>query len=329
MTLRIGILGAARVATYALIDAARAVDGVMVQAVAARDPARARAYADQHGLARAYPDYQALIDADDVDAVYVALPPSLHARWSIAALAAGKPVLCEKPFALTIADAEGMVAAEAHHGGLLMEAQHSHYHPLAAHMRALVQSGALGTLTQVEAEFCVPIAPAPGEIRYDRGLGGGALWDLGVYPAYWAASALAAPLSLAAATQRWVTDDPAGADIATDARLTTASGTAVRLRCAMDAPLSAQIRFTGSRGWLAIRNPLAPHCGHECRWSVDGQEQAQQFAGPSTYAAQLIAFRDAVHGGPPVPTRGAASLATIRLLSAIDHQARTGAPHAD
>ncbi len=104
MTLRIGILGAARVATYAMIAAARDVDGVEVTAVAARDPERAEAYASEHKIPKTYQDYQAIIEASDIDAVYNALPPNLHAQWSIAAVDAGKPVLCEKPFALTVAD---------------------------------------------------------------------------------------------------------------------------------------------------------------------------------------------------------------------------------
>jgi predicted dehydrogenase len=329
MTLRIGILGAARVATYAMIGAARDVADVVVRGVAARDPARAADYAAEHGIARVYPDYQALIEADDIDAVYVALPPHLHARWSIAALMAGKPVLCEKPFSLTPADAAAMVAAEAAHGGLLMEAQHSHYHPLSAHMRELVQSGALGEIVKVEAEFCAPVARRPGEIRYDRAVGGGALWDLGVYPAYWATSALGEALTAESAVQHHCDGDPAAADIASTAVLRSASGAEVRLHCAMDEPLAATIRFTGTRGWLSIRNPLAPHMGHECRWDIGSGEQTQQFAAPSTYALQLAAFRSAVRDGAPVPTRGSASSAGVRLLAAIDDLARSGANHAD
>ena len=323
MTLRIGIVGAARVATYAMIAAAREVDGVMVQAVAARDPARARVYADEHGIAQVYPDYQALIDADDVDAIYVALPPGLHAHWSIAALAAGKPVLCEKPFALTIADAEAMVTAESAHGGLLMEAQHSHYHPLSAFMRTMVQSGDLGSITAVAAEFCAPIAATPGELRYDHAVGGGALWDLGVYPAYWARSALGEALTVERAHGRYVAGDPqSGADIATDAVLRSERGTAITISCAMDQPFRAHIHFAGDKGWLDIRNPLAPHMGHDCRWEVDGIAHARAFDAPSTYALQLAAFRDAALSGAPVPTRGADTLATMRLLTAIDTLAR-------
>lgn len=329
MTLRVGILGAARVATYALIGAAREIIGVTVQAVAARDSARARSYADEHGIPKTYPDYQALIDADDVDAVYVALPPNLHARWSIAALAAGKPVLVEKPFALTMAEAEAMVEAEAAHRGLLMEAQHSHYHPLSAQMRAKVAGGMLGNMREVRGIFTIDFPPTPGELRYDRRVGGGALWDLGVYPLYWARSALSTELSVVVATQRWLDDDRTeGADIASQARLLTKQGAQVSIDCAFDQPFAAAVRFEGSRGWLDIRNPLAPHRGHDFRWMIDGKEGTENFTGLSTYAHQLAAFRDAAEHGAPVATRGTDSLATMRLMAAIDNLARLVSPDA-
>ncbi len=314
MTLRIGILGAARVATYAMIAAAQDVEGVLVQAVAARDPERAKAYAADHGIPKAYPDYQALIEARDVDAVYVALPPHLHARWSIVALKAGKPVLCEKPFALCTADVEAMLAAEEASGLLLMEAQHSHYHPLSARMRAIVASGQLGTITMVEAAFDVPVSKAEGEIRYDPAVGGGAIWDLGIYPLHWARSALGEQLKIVSASQRLA---PSGADIETKAELVTTSGIKVSLSCNMDAPVRAFIRFIGSEGRLTIENPLAPQQGHKFLFSSDKEEWEERFPAKSTYAYQLEAFRDAIANGASVPTRGDVCLTEIGLLEQI------------
>jgi predicted dehydrogenase len=318
MTLRIGILGAARVATYALIGAAKDVDGVSAHAVAARDPRRAAAYAAEHGIPSVYPDYQALINAPDVDAVYNALPPNLHAKWSIAAAEAGKPVLCEKPFALSVSDVEAMLEAEARTGALIMEAQHSHYHPLSARMRAVVQSGVLGSIHTVAAVFDAPVDKSPGEIRYMPGVGGGALWDLGVYAAYWLRSAMGAEPNVLRARQRCA---PTGADVATTADLRFADGAVATLACNMDAPFAASIRFEGNRGALMITNPLAPQAGHRFELTTDGRATEEQFDRRSSYAFQLDAFRDAILHGTPVPTRGADSLATIRLLSAVQNAA--------
>jgi predicted dehydrogenase len=319
MSLRVGILGAARVATYAMVDAARDVDAVTVAAVAAREPARAKAYAETHGIPKVFGSYEALISSPEIDAVYVALPPHVHAQWSIAALDAGKPVLCEKPFALSVGDVEAMLEAEARTGKLLMEAQHSHYHPLSVRMREVAASGVLGRFARIEAVFDAPVGKEPGEIRYDPALGGGALWDLGVYPAYWIRSMLREEPQVVSAAQ---TLAPLGADIVTEAKLQSANCLDILLSCNMDAPFKPMLRIEGSAGTLDVHNPLAPQMGHDFLLTVNGEASEEQFSKKSTYAFQLEAFRDAVLHGVPVPTRGEDSLATIRLLSAIRDAAR-------
>src|SRR5262245_4366382 len=120
--LRIGILGAARIAPMALIRPARRNLKAAVVGVAARDPARAASFAARHGIERVYTGYDELLADADIDAVYNPLPNSLHARWTIRALDAGKHVLCEKPFSATVAEAEAMAAAASRTGRVLMEA---------------------------------------------------------------------------------------------------------------------------------------------------------------------------------------------------------------
>src|SRR5262245_55899785 len=150
-SLRIGILGAARIAPRALVEPARACPRVEVVSVAARDPERARAFADEHGLSRAEPSYEALVASPDLDAIYVALPNGAHAPWSIRALAAGKHVLCEKPIASNGDEADEMVRAADEHGRVLMEAFHYRYHPLAQRVVEVARSGELGALRHVSA----------------------------------------------------------------------------------------------------------------------------------------------------------------------------------
>jgi predicted dehydrogenase len=125
-----GTLGAARITPKALIEPARAVPEVTVTAVAARDPQRARAFAAKHGVARVHDSYEALIADPDVDAIYNPLPNSLHAPWTLRAIAAGKHVLCEKPFTSNAAEAEQVAAAARASGLVVMEAMHYRYHPL-------------------------------------------------------------------------------------------------------------------------------------------------------------------------------------------------------
>src|SRR5580692_7831774 len=167
--LRIGVLGAARVATYALMEPSRRSARVRVVAVAARDPERARRFAHDHGAGRVEPDYDALVRAADVDAVYVALPASLHGEWTLRALAAGKHVLCEKPFAMNAGEAERMVSAAGAAGRVLVEAFHWRFHPLADRLAAILAGGEIGAIRAIDAGFTAGIDP--GDIRYDLALG--------------------------------------------------------------------------------------------------------------------------------------------------------------
>jgi predicted dehydrogenase len=318
MTLRIGILGASRVAVYAMIAAAKDVEGVEVVAVAARDPERARAFADAHGIAKTYADYGALIAADDVDAVYNGLPPNLHAIWSIAAVEAGKPVLCEKPFALTTGDVEAMLSAEARSGKLIMEAQHTYYHPRHARIREIVQSGVLGKITAITSQFDVPIAETPGEIRWNGPVGGGALWDLGVYPLFWLRASMGEEPKLVSAAHAL---NSTGADIWTDAAFAFPSGATGSIRCSMERNFAAWLRVDGDRGSLCVDKPLSPNV-QTLTLTVDGEIREETLTSRPTYSFQLEAFRDGVLEGAPVATRGEDSLKTIQLLSEIRRTAQ-------
>jgi predicted dehydrogenase len=319
MSLRIGILGASRVATYAMIGAAKEVDGVTVAAVAARDPERARAYALTHDIPAVYEDYTALITAPDIDAVYNALPPNLHAHWSIAAMEAGKQVLCEKPFALSACDVEDMLAAEAKSGTLLMEAQHSHYHAIGIRMRDIVQTGMIGDVHHISGCFTAEVPYTPTELRWLPDVGGGCLWDLGVYPAYWLRSIMREEPAVVSA---WQMLADSGADIATRATLSFASGAKGKILTDMTSAVAAWVRVEGSAGVLRVDNPLSTMFPQSLTISRGGQDVVETFTRKSSYAFQLEAFRDAVVTGAPVPTRGQDSLATIRLLTAIRDLAR-------
>src|SRR5579864_8394405 len=148
--IRIGCLGAARIAPAALINPARSVQGVTVSAVAARDRSRAEQFAKEHGIPQVYGSYQELVEAEDVDAVYIPLPNSLHGEWTLAALAAGKHVLCEKPFTANAPEAKRVADAAAGTEVVVMEAFHWRYHPMASRMLEIVRGGDLGEIRRVE-----------------------------------------------------------------------------------------------------------------------------------------------------------------------------------
>ena len=138
---RIGVLGAARIAPAALLKPAQKVTQAEVVAIAARDRGRAEKFASKHGVPNVFADYTALINAPDVDAIYNPLPNGLHAQWTTAALEAGKHVLCEKPLTANAAEAEHLAAVARRTGLVLMEAFHWRYHPLAQRMVEIVRGG--------------------------------------------------------------------------------------------------------------------------------------------------------------------------------------------
>ena len=150
-TVRIGVLGAARIAPAAVIRPARETADAEVVAIAARDRGRADKFAAKHGVPQVLTDYDAVIASPDIDAVYNPLPNGLHARWTDAALEAGKHVLCEKPLTANAAEAEQNAATAARTGLVLMEAFHWRYHPLAKRMVEIVRGGELGALRHVSA----------------------------------------------------------------------------------------------------------------------------------------------------------------------------------
>ncbi len=126
-----------------------------VAAVASRDGSRAQAFAAEHGIARAHDSYEALVADPDLDAVYIVLPTSLHGRWTRAALAAGKHVLCEKPFTANAAEAREIADLAATSDRVVMTATQYRYHPLTLRVEQIIASGELGTLQRVDVAVCV------------------------------------------------------------------------------------------------------------------------------------------------------------------------------
>jgi predicted dehydrogenase len=152
--LRIGCLGAADIAAAALVKPASLSSDATCYAIAARDPARAAAFAERHGIPVTHDSYEDLLTDGNVDAVYIPLPNSLHAKWTLLALEAGKHVLCEKPFTANAAEAARVAQAADQTGLAVMEAFHWRYHPLAERMLEIVHGGELGKVRRLEAVFC-------------------------------------------------------------------------------------------------------------------------------------------------------------------------------
>jgi predicted dehydrogenase len=180
--LRWGVIGTARIGRNLFVPGVKASALGEVLAIGSRSAESANAVAHELGIPRAYGSYEAVLADQDIDAVYVPLPNSLHAEWTIRAAEAGKHVLCEKPLARTAADAERMRRACQSAGVVLMEAFMWRHHPQHARVRALVDSGEIGEPRLVRGSFTYPIAPDPTNVRLQAALEGGSLMDVGCYP---------------------------------------------------------------------------------------------------------------------------------------------------
>jgi predicted dehydrogenase len=312
-SLRIGILGAARIAPRALVEPARDCPRVEVVSVAAREPERARAFAEKHALSRWDPSYEALVTSPDLDAVYVALPNGAHAPWSIRALAAGKHVLCEKPIASNGEEANEMVRAADEHGRVLMEAFHYRYHPLAHRVVEIARSGELGALRDSSVTFHVEIPDT--DVRYDLALAGGALMDLGCYTVHWARTLAGEPSVVSARA----TTGPPGVDVAMEATLRFSSDVTGRISCSMAKGVERRMHLEVQceRGAIVVDNPIAPQYGYHLSIHTPAGERSETIAGGTTWGHQLEAFADAVLDGKRPLTSGADTIANMRAIDAI------------
>ena len=305
-----------------MIAPAAEIAGVAVSSVAAREQDRAQAFAKEHLIPNFEPDYAALIASEHVDLVYNGLPPSEHAKWSIAALEAGKDVLCEKPFAMNAAEAQQMIDVATETGRYLIEAFHYRFHPLFERILEVLRSGEIGPVTRIESHFNVAIAANPRELRYHRELGGGAFMDLGCYPVHWARTIMDAEPTVLSAEADW---HESGVDVAMRTELEFPGGISASLGSSMSEALpnkrDAVLTVFGDRGVLTAENPVAPHDGHELVVEAASGRRVETVAGKTTYFHQLQHVVSVLLGDARPITGGSDAINTMRVLDEVYRQA--------
>ena len=315
--LRIGVLGAARITGLALIAPAR-ITGDRVVAVAARDPARAAAFAAEHGIERVLPDYAAVIADPDLDVLYNPLANALHGPWNRAAVTAGKHVLSEKPFASNAAEARRVRDAAAAAGVVVLEGFHYLHHPVMRRLHAVLDSGELGELRRVETHFAMP-APPDTDPRWSFELAGGALMDLGCYSlhaqrmlARWADGE---PALVAARGDAWAGHP--GVDERLTADLVFPGGATGLAHCDM-AAADGRItcRVVGTTGEATVTNFVRPD--QDDRLLVVGRNgrREERLGTRSSYTYQLEAFRAHLRDGAPLAIDADDAVATAELIDA-------------
>jgi len=298
--LRIGVLGCAEIARRRMLPAIAAQPGLRLAAVASRDAERAEPLAAQYGC-RAVQGYRELVESPDLDAVYVPLPIALHAEWVAAALEAGKHVLAEKPLTADPAATAALLRLAEQRGRVLMENVMFVHHPVHGQVRQLVADGAIGELRMFSAAFAIPGLP-PTDIRHRPELGGGALLDVGYYPARAALHFLGDGLTVAGATLH---HGPGSAvETSGAAVLQAPDGVIAQLAFGMTHAYRNSYELWGSTGRIRVERAFTPPADQAPTVLLErgGETEHLTFAPADQVAATLTAFTAAVtEGGAPDP----------------------------
>ncbi len=320
-TLRWGVISTANIGVQKVIPGIKAADRCEVVSIASRDAGVAKDVAGRLGIANAYGSYEELVADPDVDAVYIPLPNHLHAEWTIASARAGKHVLCEKPLAMTSAEAEQMVEVCASEGVRLMEAFMYRLHPSWEAVRELVSSGRLGRLQAVQSWFSY-FNDDPTNIRNVAEYGGGALMDVGCYPVNLSRMLFdAEPLRVDASVTR---DPTTGVDVVTSAILEFESGVA-DFTCSTRAESDQRVHVYGTKGRISFDIPfnIPPDLPARVFVTSGGDPpvhpdtEVLTFDPADQYAVQAERFARAILEDEPTPIPPEDAVANMRVIEAI------------
>lgn len=266
---RWGLLSTANI-NRRLIPAIHATQRGVLVAVASRSQAGAEQYAAKWQISQAFGSYQAMLDSGAIDAVYISLPNHLHAEWAVRAMRAGLHVLCEKPFALSLAEVDEMIETSQATGRVLAEAFMYRHHPQTKIVGQWVQDGRLGNLTMVRGVFNFAFQSRD-NIRLVPELGGGSLWDVGVYPLSLAQFIMGSP-------PEWVIGDQwlgsSGVDEVFAGQMHYSNGRMAQIASAFRTPIYTSAEIWGTGGRLIISRPFVGLAeGQITFYPAEGQAQ--------------------------------------------------------
>ena len=312
--MRIGVLGASRIAELAIVGPAQEL-GHRLVAVAARDRHRAELFAEKYGVERALDSYQAVLDDPEVDIVYNPLANSLHAPWNLAAIAAGKPVLTEKPYARNASEAREVVAAADAAGIPVVEAFHYAYHPVFRRLLDLIAAGDLGELRHVEVDMGMP-TPSDGDPRWQLALAGGALMDLGCYGIHVVRTIGALVGADPAIVSAHAVERDHGVDASCTVDMTIGAATARSRNSMADDRYHFTIHVLGSRAEALVHNFIKPHEDDRLTVRSAADERVERLGTRTSYSYQLEAFVAHVADGAPLPVDGRDAMANMTMIDA-------------
>ena len=316
--MKLGLLSTANINRAILAGAAK-TDRVDVVAVASRDAQRAETYAAEHGIATAHSSYQALLADPDVEAVYISLPNGMHHEWTMQALAAGKHVLCEKPYTRHPGEAEEAFDAADAAGLVLAEAFMYRHHPQTAAVARLVADGAVGRLCAVKATFTFPLHDLS-DVRALPELDGGALMDVGCY--------CVSGIRLLAGEPEHVRGEQVtgttGIDMAFHGTLRCAEDVVGQFEASFRSPQRQSLEAVGETGVLVVEAPWRLDWGGSVTLRRDGETEVVEVEGADSYTRELENLADAIEGGAPALLGRADAVGQARVIDALYRSAASG-----
>jgi predicted dehydrogenase len=318
--LRWGVISTANIGRAAVIPALQRSGNGKLVAVASRDDEKARAFAAQQGIPRSYGGYEALLAAEDIDAVYIPLPNSLHRQWTIKAAEAGKHILCEKPLALNAAECDEMASAAEQHDVVLMEAFMYRFHPQTEKVLELLQSGAIGEPRLINAAFTFRLSN-PANIRLSAELGGGSLMDVGCYCVNISRTLVGAEPVEVQAFANWGTT---GVDEEMVGTLRFADGLLAQFSCGLTLERREFYQVAGPDGYIELQSAFLPGTGDTTIHEHHGRQGtvAHTISGVDEYQLMVEHFADCVLHKLPVRYPPAEAAANMRVIEALIRSAR-------
>ena len=322
-TLRWGIVGTASIAESAFIPAMQNSERGRVTAIAGRDANKARQMAERAGVEKSYGSYEELMQDSDIDAVYIPLPNHLHKEWTVQAARAGKHVLCEKPAALNAGEAEEMLKVCEEEGVLFAEAFMYRYGGKHARVREILESGEIGDLRSMHGVFNYCTPDDTGNVRFNRSMGGGSIYDIGVYPIS-AARMIAGCEPLWASAHAFFSSRHDDVDMAASGLLAFPDGLALTFECGMWSYNRSYFEITGTHGRIELpfmfgwrENPQIVVC-------TDRERREERLPEVNHYTLQADAFARAVFGEAKLPFASEDALHNMRAVDACLQSAREG-----
>jgi predicted dehydrogenase len=308
-TVRWGILSTAHI-NRRVIPVIKETRRGKLAAVASRDGEKANEYAAEWQIPRAFGSYEDMLGSDEVDAVYISLPNHLHCEWTVRALQSGKHVLCEKPFAISVEEAEKMIRASRETGRVLAEAFMYRHHPQTKLAGEWIRNGKLGKVTLVQGMFSFFMQNRETNARLIPQYGGGALWDIGIYPLSFAQYIYGRAPSSVSAVQ-WVGET--GVDESFSGQMEYGSAQTAQIACSFQIPFATSMVINGTLGRLEIAWPFTRinEKGRRLVFtSTDGNSEKISVPRLDPYLGEVEDMQNAILDGAPT---------LIQLEESLDH----------